>query len=563
MLVTVTSAGLERPEATSAVGWSSDPLCAPGSVIKAIAFPNEQTSVVATSGNDPFVSATGSLTTCVTFGYNAASPGATVWTPQDPSMDLVVASATNASISSITPVLVTASVPPTLTVVGIVPTPTTRLAFVAVGDDCGLPAHRFGGTPVVEAGDVTLNTALDTGAPVVSMTACLSVDDGQTWFAQSASGATIQVTTECSTLTTCAACAGNQFCSFCLPTGACNLNGTVPCGSGDPLDVVAPSEACPEVTLFEPQAGDATGGTVVTLGVDYLTDSNGTDLACRWAVGSAFVETPFSVASGPGVNAVGTCVAPTRIGAAPAAALSLVRGGIAYTSKVQFFIYYDCSGGDGGCGDCVVRAPECGFCMANLRCSTERNCANATAVAPWTKAACPRVTSLEPPSINYRGEVEVVLGGALFLDAGDDLRCGFATSGGSGGGGAGGNLTRFAEATFDSAARVTCVAPAGEAATQVDVDLFVGNVRLTTSPGRLLYEADPAPLVTPPLSTGATVGIIAAVVVACMVAVCCVAWCVGRKRRESYLPPKLSDAQVGLRCCGSCFDVCLVLRQFL
>ena len=90
--------------------------------------------------------------------------------------------------------------------------------------------------------------------------------------------------------------------------------------------------------------------------------------------------------------------------------------------------------------------------------------------------------TVDPDSTNFRGGAELTLGGALFVPAStgsEVLECAF-------------DGVATGAATFVSASEVRCEAPAGEAGTQVDVSLWIGGRRYTTSPGRLFYEADPA-----------------------------------------------------------------------
>ena len=139
------------------------------------------------------------------------------------------------------------------------------------------------------------------------------MDDGETWVEQTAQ--TVEVTAECSTLTTCGACHANQFCTFCLSTRECsfNVSGCIP------EDTISPSDTCPVVTMFEPRTGDVTGATAVTLGVDYLAPTtnvtlsaiNATDLflECQWTAASQLVYTPFA----PFNATHGTCDSPAQV----------------------------------------------------------------------------------------------------------------------------------------------------------------------------------------------------------------------------------------------------------
>ena len=364
------------------VGWSLDPGCGVGSVDGATRVTSIGPNSVRLGSGIP---APGLYTTCLSFG--GAVNG---WVPQTAAPSLVVTNAVAGSITDIQPRLVTSDVPPTLTLTGITPTPTTRLSFAPVGE-CLLPASRFGETIVTAVGDVGLASALSTGMPYVEMAACYSTNDGATWVEQTT--VTIEVTAECSTLTTCGdwydgVCCGwiadadafisnnvvsppfpllppfspshaNEFCTYCLATGECGLAVT-----GCPaIDTVTVNDTCPAIVTFDPQRGDVTGNTPVTIGFDYLahdaSNATTTEMACSWAVGPLRLDTPFV-----SFNAThGTCLSPPSSNNAPASAMSVTWDGVVYSSETLFFIYYNCSVADYSCGDCVVREAECGFCL--------------------------------------------------------------------------------------------------------------------------------------------------------------------------------------------------------
>ena len=109
------------------------------------------------------------------------------------------------------------------------------------------------------------------------------------------------------------------------------------------------------------------------------------------------------------------------------------------------------------------------FCATSTQlCGPERSCVNGTT---FTKASCPRVNEVEPDAINFRGGDEVVLAGALFVDVGE-VQCAFD-----------GVPMGAGETTFVSSSEVRCVAPPGEAETQVDVGIWVDGREYTTTPG--------------------------------------------------------------------------------
>ena len=419
-----------------AVGWSVDGSCAEATLEGVL-------SVAAGSGNAPWsvavahpvpLSTAGiTYTTCFNLGGATGNPSG--WVVQA-SAGLAVTNATQVSIQSVSPSLVTFSAAPTLTLVGAVATPTTMIAFAESGG-CGSPLTRFGATAMTSPGPLTLSTALNIGGSYAALSTCYSVDDGLSWVEQTSPNAAIEVTAECSTLVSCGECHANRFCAFCLTTGRCSLASEA---GACPLvaDLVTTSDDCPKLSAIAPASGDASGGTVVAVAVDYLAVWNKTALlSCRWEVGAATIESPFAPGGGPYDG--GSCVSPPRLGAAPAAALTILFDDVPYSPDILFFVYYDCrsTAAASGCSDCVVRGPECGFCLADLSCGAQRNCAGATAGAPWTKEACPRVDAIVPPAVNYRGGVEVVLEGVLFVDAAEDLFCAFRFVR-KGGGGCGG-----------------------------------------------------------------------------------------------------------------------------
>ena len=105
--------------------------------------------------------------------------------------------------------------------------------------------------------------------------------------------------------------------------------------------------------------------------------------------------------------------------------------------------------------------------LFSQRCGPSRDCAAANGT--YTKTMCPRVESLDPDAINFRGAVDVTMTGDMFVDVGL-VQCAFD--------GVPTNAT-----TFVSEAEVICEAPAGEAGTQIDVSLWVNGREYTTTPG--------------------------------------------------------------------------------
>ena len=138
------------------------------------------------------------------------------------------------------------------------------------------------------------------------------------------------------------------------------------------------------------------------------------------------------------------------------------------------------------------------------------------------------MTGLEPSALNFRGDEVVTLSGDLFYDA-PTLECAFdgAVAG---------------PATFVSATEAVCMAPPGEAGTQVDVGLYVNGRAFTTLAGRLQYESDPSAVDETPIVLYGVVGggILAVLLILVAVILCC---CLRNGKDASYLPPKLTAAQ--------------------
>ena len=310
--VSVTINGAIAMTATAFVGWSLDPGCATGTVEGAVPIAAAGLNVVAVGSGG--LTAPGNHTVCFSLGGSGPSAA---WVVQSGLVTSAVA-AHPLSIVDIQPRLVSSDVAPTFTVLaGAVSTPTSRLSFAPVGA-CGIPTQRWGDTSLADAypsvAPLELVSSLNTGASYMEMAACFSTDGGATWVEQTT--VTIEVAAECSTLTSCGACTGNRFCAFCLATGTCRQGSSVPgCA---PMDTVAPNGTCPAVVAYGPDRGDVSGGTAVTVGVDYLahnaTNATTTAMACTWSVGSDLFVTPWVASGAAGSSGTnGVCTSPPQV----------------------------------------------------------------------------------------------------------------------------------------------------------------------------------------------------------------------------------------------------------
>ena len=146
------------------IGWSLDPTCATavGGITRVVG-----SGTVAVALGAPLGPVGGLYAACLTFSGPTG-----VFVPQAAAATgMTVATATNASITALSPLLIPSSVPPTVILTGAIATPTTRVAFAPVGE-CQLPSSRFGNTPYETDGPLPLASALDTGLPYLVMAAC-------------------------------------------------------------------------------------------------------------------------------------------------------------------------------------------------------------------------------------------------------------------------------------------------------------------------------------------------------------------------------------------------------
>jgi len=271
-------------------------------------------------------------------------------------------------------------------------------------------------------------------------------------------------------------------CGWCFHSKSCKPSAACPTTDSSNPSLSFNQGVCPQVAQISPSAASFAHPLPLTVTVSRFLVEPSNDYYCEFKKGAITYQTQASSAtSGPGLTAL-TCPSPTADISATGGQflLDIVdaqnRSWTGYTF-IRSVELYNCPE-LAQCSDCRHPSrPDCVWCDSNT-CQY----ASATTCAPG--AACPSITSIDPPSLHTSQVSDHIINiyGTNFADPqSQQLDCAFIAS----------NIY-YQSATFISPTQVTCRTPVSPLPTnQMSVTLRIGPRRLMDPHPFLVYDCNP------------------------------------------------------------------------